>query len=265
MMFRRVGSLLIIGTALLVAGCNGNSETVGVNLDFAKTNFGYVNSGGYRAGSFFRWDFRDDRLVYLADIPGFEKPVVPQTSDRVASYQAGVDVDASLSAIQKFAINAEIARRSTFKVSAANRVPYSGVYTRITRYLNMNDSSSGGLADEWQIKRAISERDAYFVIVRDVTYGDELSLTVDGEIKSSAEFPVKVADASYNVKISGRGLEQISGDNTELLFNIYVLEPSYLIENRGTSRQTTNFQFEVISGVDLTDLPQLFRAVGDSS
>ena len=249
--------LLLLGlTGLFLTGCNP-AKTIGVDLNFTKTNFGFVNSGAYRAGSMFLWDREANTLSYLGDVPGFEQPAIEEAPDRALTYSAGLKLDANLTALQKLAVEGEIKRRSRLIVDDAHRVPYSNVYTKITSYLEADIDNDGSLLDEWSFKEVVESHNLKYVIIRDVTYGSRLKVSIDQEVQQGASFPVKVGNATYNIKVSGRAAETISGANSAITFNVYVLNAYY--------KDGTNPAVELQRGLDLSDLPDLFRQVGNTS
>ena len=255
----RTRTALLIGCVLSLAGCD--SSSVDLNVDFAKTNLGFINSGAYRAGAFFRWDVALDSLVYLGDIPGF--PTAPPKDvtgvRQQTSYEAGITLSAELKALEKLALEAAIQSRSTFIVEDAKRHAATQVYTKISKAIN--GRANQGIADEWGIPAAIEgDREIYYLLVRDITFGDRLQLAIDNEVKSGASFPVKVGSATVNVTLTGSGLEQIQGDDAVILFNVYVMR-AYYDESGGS----ITFAFKTVPGVDLNKLPQLLRKVGTRS
>ncbi len=255
----RARIVLAIGCFLSLAGCETSS--VDLNVDFAKTNLGFINSGAYKAGAFFRWDFDLGSLAYLGEIPGFPT-APPEGANGVrqkTSYEAGITLNAELSLVQKLALEAAIQSRSTFIVEDAKRLATSRVYTRISEAIN--GRANEGIAHEWGIPSAIEgNRTIYYLLVRDVTFGDQLQLAIDNEIKSGASFPVQVGNATVDVTLTGSGVEQIQGDDAVILFNVYVLEAYF--EKSGGS---ITFAFRTVQGVNLNKLPQLLRKVGTVS
>lgn len=253
-------TLASFAASLMLASCTPSTPIL-VNLDFAKTNYGYINSGGYKAGSLLRWNIDEDYISYLSVVPGFDKPDLVRGTDRTASYKDGIGLGVELNYFQTIAINNEISKRSTFQIADADRTTYDNTITKITSHISLERGlGNADLIEEWQIREAIEQGNTYYLIVRDVTYGDSLDLSVDGEVKTSASFPIKVADASFNVQVIGNGLESIKGDRTETIFNFYVLKPYYKEENG-----ITKLNFRVVSGVDLRNLPNLLRRVGERS
>ena len=253
-------NLLAGVSTVFLAGCFGDSNTLPVNLDFSRTNYGYINSGGYQAGSFFSWDRSTDTLFYLGDVPDFAPPGDSGRRDITATYSGGVELGADVPKLAKVQADAWIRRNSQFSISNAKRVPYNNVYTKITSFLNADDAGGGSIADEWGIKEAIGDPDSLFVIVRDVTFGDDISLEVNAEAGADGSISVPLAEGEVRVVIEGQGLEGISGDNVAVAFLVYVLEPYW---NQKADAQT--LAFRRVKRVDISRLPGLFRRVGTES
>ena len=70
--------------------------------------------------------------------------------------------------------------------------------------------------------------------------------------------PLKGFDVS--ISLEGKGLQNIKGQNTEVAFFVYVLRPKWIQKDN-----SQNPTFEVVYGVDISDLPKLLRNVGKSS
>lgn len=256
------GKLCSVAGTCLLAGCFHSGETVPVNLDFAHTNYGYINSGDYKAGSFFLWDREANTLSYLADLPGFDAPDHPRDKERdIASYSGGVSLGGGVqSPAIKAKADALIRSKSSFEIAYPNRVTYNRVYSRISDFLNSEQDQSSELLDEWGFKDAAQDPDQFYILVRDVTYGDGIKLLVDGEAKAGGGFSVPLKGYDVNIKLEGRGLQNITGTNTEVAFSVYVLRPVW---QQKDGAQTA--AFKVVRGIDISDLPELLRNVGRNS
>ncbi|MDE4131934.1 hypothetical protein PXK00_02350 [Phaeobacter sp. QD34_3] len=254
---------LICAAAMSLAGCFGSTETVPVNLDFSRTNYGFINSGGYAAGSFFAWNKAQDELVFLGNVPGFEPPEPGRGRDVVASYAGGLEIGGEYATYGRLArakADAWVRRISAFEIKNGTRVAYSNVYTKITDHLSKDMADGGSLIEEWGISEAIGDPDQRFIIVRDVTYGDTIRLQVDAEAGADGSLSVPVKDGSIKVRLNGRGLEGIAGDNIEITFFVYVLEPYWKQEDGVKTLAVRRIKSEDISG-----LPGLLRRVGVDS
>ena len=247
----------LLSTLLLLTACLRDGDVVAVNLDYAKTNYGYINSGDFQAGSFFLWDKGAQRMVHLSDIPGFDAPPNPRDKTvQVADYSSGADFGGG---IQKAGLKAKadamIASRSAFEISYPNSVVFDNTITRITSYLSDDIRAGGGLLDEWGFRTAVNDPDQYYVLVRKVTYGDGIRILVDGEAEVNGGFSVIIKGADVNVRLQGKGLNAIQGTDTEVAFDVYVLKPVWSDSGGGQ-----NPNFAVDHFVEVKDLPDLFRS-----
>ncbi len=253
-------TLLTRGAAILatvfLSGCLEDGDTIPVNLDYAKTNFGYINSGDFKAGSFFLWNKEAKKMEHLSDIPGFDVPPNPRDkTSQTATYSSGasIDVEGNKALIQARA-NAMIEARSEFEIAYPNKVAFDDTITRITSYLGDNIAAGGGLMQEWGFRDAVNDKDQYYVLVRKVTYGDGITLLVDGKAQAGAGFSVVVKGADLNVKLNGKGVQSIQGTDTEVAIDVYVFRPKWSQKNGAQ-----NPDFERKKWVDLDDLPELLR------
>lgn len=254
--------LLPLLAALALSGCFKSGQTIPVNLDFSHTNYGFINSGDYKAGSLFLWDQGQDSLSYLGDVPGFDAPEHPRDkASDAASYSGGVDLGGEFgNPAIKLRADALIRSRSSFEIAYPNRVAYNRVYTRLSNYLTPDIKDGGALMDEWGFAEAVNDPQQYYVLIRDVTYGDGITLLVDGEAKAGGGFRVPLKGLDVEIELQGRGLQAIKGDNTEVAFAVYVLRPYWKDSDGGQ-----NPAFRVRRGLDISGLPALFRKVGQSS
>ncbi|GAA6182349.1 MULTISPECIES: hypothetical protein [unclassified Shimia] len=246
---------------VFLSACLSDGDVIPVNLDYAKTNYGYINSGDFSAGSLFLWDKGDapgdGRLIHLSDIPGFDAPTNPRDKTvQIADYSSGAAFGGGVEkAGLKAKADAMIAARSVFEISYPNSVVYDNTITRVTSYLGDDIRNGGGLLDEWGFRAAAKDPDQSYVLVRKVTYGDGIKLLVDGETSASGGFSVIIKGADVNVKLQGKGLNAIQGTDTEVAFDVYVLRPTW--KDTGSGQ---NPSFEVDHFAEVGDLPDLFRA-----
>jgi hypothetical protein len=247
-------------TTLGLAGCFHDGQTLPVNLDFSQTNYGFINSGGYQAGAFFAWDTERNQLEFLGDVPGFEPPTTNRRRDVRAKYASGVDLGVELDVAAEIAANSWIRRNSSFRIENGARVPYNNVYTKISAFLSEDQRRGGSIGEEWGIEEAISNPNKRFVILRDVTFGDAISLDIDAEAGANGGLKVPFRDGDVHFEITGRGLEDIRGKNIEIAFMVYVLEPYWLKKD---GAQT--WAFRRVRNVDTSDLPKLLRNAGSTS
>jgi hypothetical protein len=192
--------------------------------------------GRYTAGSLFEWDRAGNKLTFLGNVPGFDTPDNPDNKNILAEYQGGVELGGEFEQFASVSADAAIRRRSAFEIENGNRVPFNNVYSRLTGFLADDARAGGSVMQEWGMTEAIDDPDTLYVIIRDVTYGDKINLLVEGEAKVGGAFSVPLqGDKSFEIKIEGRGLEEIKGDNVAVSFFVYVLEPYWL---QGEDAQT---------------------------
>lgn len=243
-----------------LSGCFGDTKTLPVNLDFSQTNYGFINSGGYSAGAFFAWNTDERKLEFLGNIPGFEAPQTTRRRDVTAKYSGGVDIGVELDVAAEAAAHAWIKRNSSFQIKNGARVPYNNIYTKISTFLNEDKKQGGSIAEEWGIEEAIGASEARFIILRDVTFGDAITLDIDAETGADGSLKIPFRKGDLRVELAGHGLEDVRGDNIEIAFLVYVLEP-YWKQNDGSQ----TLAFRRLRNIDTSTLPKLFRSIGTKS
>lgn len=248
---------VLLAAISMTSACFHDGDVVPVNLDFAYTNYGYINSGDFKAGSFLLWNASEKKMVHLSDIPGFDAPQHPRDKTfQTAFYSSGADLGlgGNKGVIQARA-DALIAANSSFEISYPNTVAFDKYLTRVTSYLSEDIRAGGKLMDEWSFRDAVNDSDLYYVLIRKVTYGDGIELKVDGEARAEGGFTVVLKGADVSVALKGKGLNQIAGENTEIAFDVEVLRPYW--QDNGAGGQ--NPAFAPKRWIDVSDLPELFR------
>lgn len=260
---------------VFLQGCFWTTPTVPVNLDFVEANYGYLNAGGYRAGTLFRWDRSPkvgrERLEFVSNLTGFDLPPRERLkAEDYADYKRGAafEIGADLG-VKEGAIDSEISRRARFKLTNFRRDKSDTYITKISDHIKIKPASSDGperlrtqdekdaMMETWRFREVAADRDQYFVLVTDVTYGDAVLLDIDEAIKTGARFTVPVLAGKVRVDLVGKDLREISGDFTELMFRVDVLAPYW--ETRD-GEQFPNFR--VVTGDVFPDMPRLLREIG---
>ncbi len=252
--------LILFFLQVSLSGCFWlrNVETVPANLDYATTTYGFLNSGDLKAGTLLLWDSKTDSVYPLSDIPGFVPPP-PQTDKEFdfASYVSGADfgLEGGNPALQAKA-DLLVANRSAFRVAHPNVKTFDDYLTLMTQYLSENIRNGGTLIDEWFFRETYANPDAYYLLVRKVTYGDEIQLVVDDKIKSENKFSIPIRSAELNVQLQGKGLRHLKGSNTEIGFFLTPLRPYWLNTTNPDGSSAQNAAFRPV----LKELPRDFSA-----
>lgn len=270
---------LLLMSALF--GCFRAPSTVPVNLDYAETSRGYLNSGSYQAGSLFRWhkgQEADDLgyLVYIGDLEGFEEPLERDVTEKdTAFYSRGakVHLDPKLKIPVNVDLDAEIAKRSVFYLTNFQRQKSAGYLTRTTDHIKYSNEGPDGqrilktpeelenLLLEWNYWEAVKDPNQFYILVTDVTYGDSLSLVVDKKVVNDLTVEVPSVGGKIRFDLVGKDLRELKGDFKELLFRVDVLDPC-LKENDDNG---FNPSFDVVTGNMSPDVPELLRNIDNAN
>ncbi|NIZ15028.1 hypothetical protein [Phaeobacter sp. HF9A] len=242
---------------LLTAACFNDGDVVPVNLDFAYTNYGYINSGDFQAGSFLLWNKAEGKMMHLSDIGGFDAPLNPRDKSlQVAQYAGGADLGlGGKKGVIQARADAMIAANSSFEISYPNTVAFDKYLSRLSRYLSADIREDGDLMSEWRFKEAVNDKDLYYVLIRKVTYGDGIELKVNGEARADGGFTVLLKGADVSIALRGKGLQQIRGTDTEVAFDVAVLRP-YWKDNAAGGQ---NPAFQPAGWVEKSELSEVFR------
>lgn len=259
---------------MCLQGCFWTTPTVPVNLNFVESAYGYLNAGDYRAGSLFRWDRSPqvgrERLEFIGYLTGFDIPPRDRLkAEDYADYARGAafEIGADLG-VDEGAIDTEISRRARFKLTNFRREKSDAFITRLSHYIKMKPATPSeparlrtqpekdAIMEAWRFRDVVNDRDQYFVLVTDVTYGDEVFLEIDNAIKTGASFTVPVLAGKVRVDLVGRDLRKLSGNFTELMFRVDILAPYW------NTRDGEQFpDFKVVTGGVFPDMPRLLREI----
>jgi hypothetical protein len=241
---------------MMLSACN--SQTVKIDVDFAKTNYGFLNSGGYRPGSLLLWNIKESTLSYKGQVecspPGGD-PGSP--SDIETQYEFSLEANLDLTPAQIAAIESAVKTRSSLVAKDSRRFQCKSILTSLSNSVIADPT----VLEDWSFREAARDPNLYYLVVTDVTIGDSVELTVDNQVMAKAGFPLKIGSSTFNASIAGNGLGKISGNDVLLMFNVRAFRPTFIDNGAGGQ----NAAFEPKSGLDLRKLKTLLRRVGDSS
>lgn len=249
---KRLFALLVM--ALVVSAC-GTKTPVFVNLDYAKTSYGYLNNGGYTSGSLILWDRAKMTVTTLESVACVRRDdLTPNPVDIETGYDFALDTSAQLTAAEIAMVKGAISTRTSLVAADVRRLQCRQLITSLTNHINSDPS----VLSEWLFEDAVSNPDLFYLFVTDVTMGDSVEMKVDNNVSATAGFPVKLAKSTVDVKIDSSALRKINGNDVVLMFNVRVLRAIYITNADGGK----NASFKPVSSVDLATLQQALRKGG---
>ncbi len=248
-------------SGFLLSSCETVSRggmNVPVDLRFAKTDFGYVNSGGYKPGSLFLWNREEGALVALETVDGFTLPDSSANgTDVVAKIDGGakfgVGIDGNIAA----KLDAELKTHTSLTITDARRDQNKGNITKLSNFLAQNIDRM----DDWSFRDVQADKNLYYILISDVTTGDKVEISVNNTGKSSLKIPVKIGEVGYTLDLNNENLISVTGDNVVTMFNVMVLDAQF-VDNGENGK---NPSFKIVHGLDLGELPELLRGTGKRS
>lgn len=248
-------SLVLLSIITMLAGCQ--SQSILANIDFAKTNYGHLNSGGYQAGTLLLWNAKDG-TVSVVGTPGCPYPDAEQANpiDIETRYEFGLEASVELPAVAKGQLENEVRSRTSLLARGAKRFFCTKIFSTLSGAIEKDPS----VIDEWSFREAVENPEMYYLFINDVTVGDSVELKIDSEIQASAGFKVRIGSMTFDVKLTGNGLERIHGEEVVLMFNVRVLRPYFIDNGKGGK----NPAFKIANGIDLSSLPFILKRVGKS-
>lgn len=243
--------LLIL--AFTVSSCG--SKSVFVNLDYAKTTYGYLNNGGYVSGTLILWNKAKMTVTLLETVACVRTgDPTPNPVDIETSYDFALDTTAQLTAAEVAMVKAAVSARTSLVATAVRRFQCRQLITSLANRINSDPS----VLSEWFFEDAVSNPDMFYLFVSDVTMGDKVEMKVDNGVNVSTGFPVKLAKSTVNVKIDRSTLSRISGKDGILMFNVRVMRAIYVTNADGGK----NASFKPVSDIDLATLQAALRKGG---
>jgi len=242
-------TVALLLAALVASSC---AKQASVNLDYSRTNYGYLNSGGHTSGSLLLWDRRKKTVMALENVACMRRTALdPNPVDIETGYEFALDGGGKLTPTELALVRAAVRTRTSLVAGDARRFQCNSIVTSLTKHINSDPT----VLSDWFFRDAIENQDLFYVFVMDVTVGDSVEMKVDNEISASAGFPVKVGAASIDVKIDRSTLHKLSGNDVVLMFNVRMLRPAYVKNAEGGQ----NASFELVRDVDVDALREALR------
>lgn len=245
---KNIVALLLV--AFAVTSC---AKQVFVRLDYARTNFGYLNSGGYTSGTLLLWDRRKKTVTALENIACVRRATVdPNPVDIETGYEFTLDGGGKLTPAELALVRAAVQTRTSLTAGDVRRFQCNAIVTSLTDHINSDPS----VLSDWFFRDAVGNPDLFYVFVMDVTVGDSVEMKIDNQLSANAGFPVKLGASSVDVKIDSNSLHKVSGNDVVLMFNVRMLRPVYVRNDAGGQ----NASFELVRDVDVDALRDALRS-----
>lgn len=243
--------IALVSLGLLLTSC-GKTGIVNVDIDYAKTTYGFVNNGGFTSGTLLLWDRKKSTITVLENVECTRRAKGdPSPIDIETSYDFGLNAGLKLTAAQQSIIESSVKSRTSLVANDVRRYQCSSIVTSLTKFINSDPS----VLSDWFFADAAKNPDLLYLFVSDVTIGDSIELQVDNQAKVSAGFPVDIGTKTVQVEIDGKGLGKIKGDDVVLMFNVRVLRATYVKNDEGGQ----NASFDLVNGADLGKLRKSLR------
>ena len=226
-----------------------------VDLDYAKTTYGYLNNGGYVSGSLILWNRAKGTVLTLEPVACERNAdLTPNPISVESGYDFTLDTSAQLTQAEVAMVKAAVNRRTSLVAADIRRLQCGKLVTSLTNHINADPSVLG----EWSFDEAVKDPDLLYLFVTDVAVGDKVEMKVDNGVSASAGFPVKLARTTVEVKIDSSALRKIDGNDVVLMFNVRVLRAIYVTNAEGGK----NASFKLVNDVDLATLQAALRKGG---
>lgn len=243
MVVRNLVTLLSLGLALGSCG----SGIVNVDLDYARTTYGYVNNGGFSSGTLLLWDKRKATITTLDKVDCIRRDsVTPTPIDIETSYEGTISTSLKLTPTDESIIEGALKSKSSLVANDVRRFQCQSLVGSLSKYINAEPS----VLSDWSFADAVKNPNLYYLFVSDVTVGDSIELHVEKQKNVSAGIPVKLGTRNVKLEIDQSSIGKIRGNDVVLMFNVRVLRPTYVKNDEGG----LNASFNLLTDQDLGGL-----------
>lgn len=242
-------AMALLVVAFVLSSC---AKQVSVDLNYASTNLGYLNSGGYTSGSLLLWDRRKSTVAALENVACLRRIATNPNPTRIeTSYDFSLKGGGELTPAELAFVRASIERRTSLVAEDVRRFQCSSIVTSLTNHINSDPT----VLSDWYFQDVLTNPDLLYVFVTDVAIGDSIEVKVDNRSGATAGLPLKLGASKINVEIDRSSLQKLSGDDVVLMFNARFLRPTYVTNEEGGK----NASFELVRDVDVSALPAALR------
>ncbi|MEP0944689.1 MAG: hypothetical protein ABJH63_13715 [Rhizobiaceae bacterium] len=264
--FLRIGLAkpLALLLATVAVGCHHKKvTTVPINLDYARTNLGYRNSGLIDAGSLYFWDMKENELVSLArDIPLTERKSSSTTSIEAKNIQ-GIEIglQADIPRAVTGQIKAAIRNNYIFLVNKANKATSSKRFDAISKTYTQLRESGQDPYFVWRVSDLVSDPGRYkLVLAESPVYAESESLQFqsggDGSISVQSPNNEKL---SFDVKAPKERSAKCSGSPAQCFINLLVIDVRLKDSEDESGNPVRTIDYRPSRGIDREKLPEALR------
>lgn len=254
---------LLMACGLLVSGCDHNTKTVPVDLDYSRSSLGYRNSGLLRPGSLFLWDTQTNELVSLSSDVVLPE-IKPDTKTSIeAKNIRGIEVglQAELPSVVAGEIKAAIRNNYVFVVNNATKATSQRRFSAISKtYASLRQDGQNPY-NLWRIDDLVGNTSRYkMVLAESPVYAESESLQFlsggDGSIKIKS--PTN-QDLTFTVKAPREDAAKCSGQPALCFINLFVLDVLLTTTTDQNGQTVQKLDYRPSSGVNRELLPAALR------
>lgn len=258
------GKISVLMLAAMTVGCHHNqATTVPVNLDYARTNLGYRNSGLLESGNLYLWDMQRNELVSLyTGIPLTEKKSPTTTSIEAKNIQ-GIEVglNAEIPKAVTGQIKAAIRNNYVFVVNKANKATSSKRFTAISSTYSQLRNDGQDPFFTWRVNDLASNPQRYkLVLAESPVYAESESLQFQsgGDGSISVKSP-NDEDVSFTVKAPRDRSAKCSGSPALCFINLLVIDVRLKESTDESGNPVRTIDYRTSTGIDREKLPEALR------
>jgi hypothetical protein len=236
----RAGIAILLVAGLTLAGCQSTT----INVSHAKTDKGYLNSRLAGLGYLFVWNKQTGYVAQIAEIKLTSEASDQRYSELEAREVTGVALSASLNAVEKASIEADIQAKTTLVLSDARVVSFENTFTDLSSEINRRVSLGQDIRSAWFLDDAVKPESPwrYLLIYRAVT-ADSTQLTFDKSASAGGSISIPTGNGgSVKVTLNGLGVSDFKGDDVTTLVDYYIIRAYIGANPDGT--QTYKFKLD---------------------
>lgn len=252
--------------AVALCGCGSTSAFVQksrvatVDLAYAQTTAGFINSGLQGFGSLYLLDstLGKERVDKL-DVIDFKNASRGQTYERyVTQITAPASISGEINAGIKASVTAGLKNEAKLELQNSTPVEALRTFNELSALLNEDSAKgSGNLAADWSLPEAAQPGSPLrLLLIYASNNADSASFSVAAGPSGTASLTLPNAQGgSVKVNLEGTDLSQITGKQVPVLHKYRVIKVSLKDNGKGA----VTYNFEIDRSFDLTRLPSILK------
>lgn len=218
--------LVLLFIAIALVGCKSVTlGSVSVDVSFANTDKGYVNSAADALGTLYLYDKKSGTLRELAVIDLTDKGAGDTYDKQEARDIDGIEISGELDAAVKAVAKTKIQSNAYIVLENAYVEKYQNTFTDLAREIRNKMSEEEDLRFAWFLDEAASPDSRYrHVLVYSAMKADKIDIGYDNNVVVNGKIKIPTSrSGSAEVAVTGASFEKYEGKAVPVLLKYHVI------------------------------------------